>query len=81
LIAITIAASTVVLALDKYPISDEELLTIEYWNIAFQVVFVIELVVKLFGLGFKSYFFDFSNSFDFFVVIVSEIDIIIAFML
>ena len=44
-------------------------------NLGFSAVFIIEMVIKLFGIGLKSYFKDPFNSFDCVIVITSIIDI------
>ena len=44
-------------------------------NYFFSGIFTIEATIKIFALGFKSYFHNSWNKFDFFVVIFSLIDI------
>ena len=48
---------------------------IEIANTVFYVIFVVELVLKVLGLGFASYFRDSSNKFDFLIVLLSTADI------
>lgn len=48
---------------------------IEYSNLIFYVVFLLEFIVKLIGLGPASYFRDGQNMFDFFVMVMSTIDL------
>lgn len=77
LISFTIILNTIVLALDKYP-SNESLDDIfERINIVFFVIFLVELILIISGLGFRTYFKDRFNIFDCFVVLVSCIDVII----
>ena len=51
---------------------------IESINEVFYFVFVIELIFKLIGLGFASYFRDQSNIFDFIIVVLSTVDVVIS---
>jgi hypothetical protein len=44
------------------------------------MVFFFEMVTKLLGLGLKGYFTDYSNSFDFVIVLLSTIDVVIFFL-
>jgi voltage-gated sodium channel len=43
--------------------------------LVFYTIFVVELIFKLGGLGFKEYFKDKFNAFDFLIVVVSSIDV------
>ena len=76
-ITICIIANTAVLALDRHPIKSGELETMEAFNTFFYFIFFVEMLVKLFGIGYEEYFRDRFNSFDCFIVIVSTFDIII----
>lgn len=49
---------------------------IEWANFMFYSVFVTEMIIKFVGLGFKIYFKDSANVFDFIIVIVSTIDFV-----
>ncbi|KAG7390915.1 hypothetical protein PHYPSEUDO_006399 [Phytophthora pseudosyringae] len=63
-----IMANTAILALDHYPMPtsmDEDL---EIVNFALSCVFVVEMVMKLFGLGLRQYSRDRFNLFDAFIV-------------
>ena len=73
-ISLCIIANTVVLGMDKYPITDEEIFFLENMNLGLTIVFVLEMIIKLIGLGPKSYFKDSFNSFDCIIVCVSIID-------
>lgn len=73
-IALCIFLNTIVLALDRYPISEGELKAIEYTNLLFYLVFVIEMIIKLIGLGCGAYLKDTGRVFDMFLVIISTID-------
>ena len=67
--------NTVVLSLDRYPITLAETLALEWLNLGFSIVFFIEMILKLVGLGLKGYFKDSFNTFDCFIVLVSCVDI------
>ena len=47
---------------------------IEQINLFFFLIFVFEMILKMLGLGFKMYFKDTANLFDFVVVAVSTVD-------
>lgn len=78
-ISLAILGNTLVLALDKYPLTEEEFETQELVNQVFSVIFFFELVIKVIGLGFKGYASDLSNLFDCFIVIVSTIDMVMTY--
>ena len=65
------------MSLDRYPIDPDLERFIEVGNSVFYFVFIIELVLKLVGLGYKSYFRDNSNKFDFVIVVLSTMDVIL----
>lgn len=78
-IPICIIANTILLAFDKYPNDAETVLILESLNFIFYVIFLIEMILKLIGLGLKTYFRDSANSFDMFVVTVSTFDVVFMF--
>ncbi len=78
-INLIIVANTVVLAMDRYPIAASELELLEYINLTFSIIFFVEMVVKLLGLGFRAYFRDKFNTFDCVIVIISTVDIAITY--
>jgi hypothetical protein len=71
-------ANTIVLGLDRYPITDKQQRKLEILNLTFYAIFAFEMVVKLVGLGIKQYVRDGYNIFDFIIVFVSTIDVIIS---
>ena len=77
-ITILIVANTIVLAMDRYPESEEELKAMDILNEFFTWAFVLEMVIKLIGLGFKEYARDSFNLFDALVVVLSLVDIIVS---
>jgi hypothetical protein len=76
---IVILLNTVVLGLTHYKSSRNFEKSLDQTNIGFFAFFVIELIIKLLGRGFKHYLRDRFNWFDGVVVIVSSIDIIISY--
>jgi hypothetical protein len=46
-------------------------------NAAFYTIFLVEMIIKLLGLGFKEYIKDNYNKFDSIIVIMSTIDVIL----
>jgi membrane-associated HD superfamily phosphohydrolase len=66
--------NTVVLASDDYPQSKEKQRVMLYLNVFFTWVFVLELILKVVGLGIVNYFKDSFNCFDASVVLFSLVD-------
>ncbi|GMF14726.1 unnamed protein product [Phytophthora lilii] len=77
-IMVVIFANTAVLSLDHYPISDKMDANLEIINFALSCVFVVEMVVKVLGLGLKMYARDRFNLFDAFVVIMGLLEMALA---
>lgn len=76
-ITVCILLNTVFLATDRYPIDEESVKTIEYANLTFYCIFVIEMILKLIGLGIRGYCADRFNIFDGVIVILSTIEVIL----
>lgn len=74
-ITICIMMNVAFLAFDKHPMPESQELTIEWINIVFCVIFQIEMVLKFIGLGCFGYFSDRSNTLDFFIVVLSSVDV------
>jgi len=74
-VATVIGLNTILLAMDTYPIDEGEERLIEYLNLTFTIFFLIEMCIKMLGLGFESYFRDSGNVFDVIIVILSTVDI------
>lgn len=66
-----------ILATDKFDISDTHSEIIEVSNNIFYGIFLFEMILKLAGMGFKQYFKDSQNKIDFTVVILATIEVII----
>lgn len=75
-ITLLIVANTIVLALDKFPEDPEVTKITEVLNNFFTWAFVAEMIIKLFGLGFKEYTRDSFNIFDALIVVLSMIDLV-----
>ena len=65
--------------MDRYPIEDRDLMVLDNLNLFFFSVFLLEMILKLLGLGYKYYFKDRFNAFDCFIVIISSIEVIMLF--
>ena len=70
-----IFANTVTLALYRYDQSDEQAQFLLICDIVFSIAFILELLAKLIGLGFKNYLKDPFNVLDGIIVAISIIDL------
>jgi hypothetical protein len=68
----------VFLALDRYPIDSESDRANETANFVFYLIFCLEMMLKLYGLGVRQYMRDGYNVFDAIVVLLSTVEIILA---
>jgi voltage-dependent calcium channel T type alpha-1I len=73
-IMILILANTAVMAVDRYDISEQESQILYYINLALTIVFVIEIILKVFGLGPKEYLRDGFNIFDSLVIVIGLLE-------
>jgi hypothetical protein len=73
--AIFISINTVTLMMDSYPISSPKLYLLEAFNAVLSLIFMLEMILKLIGLGFKKYFTDPVLLFDGFIVLMSVIEL------
>jgi Ion transport protein len=77
--AFSICCNTLVLSLDKYPVSETQTNIIEKVNIMFTVIFALEMIVKMLAVGIANYFKGSSfNVFDCGIVVSSMIDIFLS---
>ena len=53
---------------------------LENCNLAFTIIFILEMIFKLFALGLRGYFYFTWNKFDAFIVLSSLIDIIMSLL-
>jgi hypothetical protein len=74
-ITLCILINTAFLASDRYPIDAESQRTIEIANLVFYCIFVLEMVLKLIGLGVRGYCKESFNVFDGFIVILSTVEV------
>ena len=73
-----ILLNTIILGFDTYPENEElDRITLKI-NLVFFTIFVVEIVIKLLGLGFSEYIKDKFNIFDFVIIIMSAADLIIS---
>lgn len=74
IIFMLILANTIVLAMDDYPQSLNKEMVLSIFNDFFTFAFLIEMLLKMFGLGINNYLHDSFNLFDAVVVTLSLID-------
>ena len=63
-IMISILINTILLCMERHPMSREEQTTLEYFNILFTVIFAGEMILRLLAFGVKGYLRDRFNIFD-----------------
>ena len=70
-----IVLNTVILAMDSHPPIDRDLLkTFNILNQICTIIFISEAILKIIGIGFKNYFKDKMNVFDFTIIICSVLE-------
>lgn len=75
----SIIINTLILSLDKYPVEINQTMVLEKLNYAFTAIFTLELIIKLLGVGIKTFFKgQWFNVFDSLIVLGSLVDIVIA---
>ena len=72
---ICVVLNTVVLAINHYQIDQESLNMLDNCNLAFTVVFAIEMCVKILGMGVIGYFRVKMNVFDCIIVVLSILEL------
>ena len=77
LVVLSIVLNTVSLSMDRYPIDPDELLVLETINFICTWIFIGEMIMKILGLGLKTYVIDDMNRFDAIVVIISIVELIL----
>jgi len=73
-----ILINTIVLSLDRYPIQKNEEMVYDYINTAATFIFICEMIIKIFGLGLKTYLSDNMNLFDGLVCIISLVEFVLS---
>ena len=78
MITILIIGNTVVLAMESYPEELEKTRIADLLNKVFTWAFLVEMIIKLVGIGFREYARDSFNLFDAFIVVMSLVDMIVS---
>lgn len=77
-IMFVISINTIVLAMNKYPNWDQEVDDVfGALNLVFSIIFTLEVIIKLIGLGTSGFASDKMNLFDATIVVISIIEIVI----
>jgi voltage-dependent calcium channel L type alpha-1D len=74
---VCIALNVLIMSTEYYGMTDVHLKFIDYSNIFFTGVFILELFLKLIGLGFKEYIKDWYNILDIILVTIGIIEMIV----
>lgn len=77
-ITICIILNTLFLALDRYPIDEKSAYANETANFIFYLIFVFEMILKIYGMGISEYCRDSFNIFDGIIVILSTVEVVLA---
>lgn len=67
----------VVLACDRYPLTKAQIDELNYYNDIFTYVFIGDMIIKMIGLGYKEYFEENFNKFDFLIIMFSVFEMLI----
>jgi hypothetical protein len=78
LIIVFILINTLFLSLEFYDMPENLIVAGNVANIVFTIIFFLEMVLKMFGLGLKKYFSDAFNIFDCIIVCLSLLDAFLA---
>ena len=73
-----IVINTLVLAMDRYPISLKQQDDLDITNFVFALIFIFEMVLKIAALGVRGYCVSDFNKFDGVVVLLSIVELIVA---
>ena len=73
---VAVMVNTIVLALDHYGISTEMEDALTTMNFVFTIIFIVEMCLKLIGLGLRGYLGDPMNYFDGVVVLLSIVELV-----
>ena len=74
-ITLVIVMNTITMCMDHYGASEDYLKVLDYFNLTFVIIFTMEAVLKLIGLGPTYYFYIDWNKFDFGVCVMSLISL------
>lgn len=78
---LAILANTIFMAMDRYPIPEDEIIVIERANLVFYFIFLLEMMLKLIAMGCVGYLSRAFNIFDGTIVILSTIELVVTFSL
>ena len=77
MIMFVISLNTIILSMNKFPNWDEEIdSAFKTMNLVFSIIFTLEVVIKLIGLGTKGFASDNMNLFDATIVVISIVEIV-----
>jgi hypothetical protein len=78
-IMVIIITNTVLLSLERYPEMEKDIQDVfDIINYIFTTIFTMEVIIKMIGLGIKTYVRDGFNLFDLFTVIISIIELLLS---
>lgn len=77
-INLLIVANTICLGLDSYPVNELLQTNLDNVNVVFFIIFLLEMIIKLIGLGHMNYLRDNYNIFDAIIVVLSIVDVVIS---
>lgn len=66
-----------IFATDTYPMNPKFESWLEYFNMVFFYIFSLEMIIRMLGVGLKIYFHDVFSVFDFVVVMLSVLELIL----
>lgn len=72
-----IVINTVILAIHLETAPKSYISLLNNFELGFQSFYIVEAIIKIFGLGFKAYWYNSWNRFDFFLTIFSFIDVVL----
>ena len=75
-ITFVIVLNTIVMGMERFPSDVAYVHALETANLVFTIIFAVEMVLKLVGLGLRGYVSDAFNIFDGVVVVISLVDLI-----
>eukprot|EP00808_Paulinella_micropora_P016231 g27052.t1 len=78
-ILFVIVFNTVVLGLEHYEMSQQLINFMEISNLVFTAIFFLEMIIKMIAYGLRGYFEESLNRFDFVLVIISVVEIPLAY--
>jgi len=74
-----IIINTIILSLDRHPISKKEEEVHVYFHNILASIFLVELLIKILGLGFRTYWKELFNRFDCVIVLLSAVDMLVTY--